>query len=468
MNEAEFTLFFLASVLCYLRWREGNGARRWLVLSLAAGALSLLSKETAIMLCPMVFFYEWKRQRRAPQSAAGPPAAERPAGSQPPAARWTLPLRRAAWTALPFAALTGVYLAARFAALRGLSKVAAQASRATLLLTLPEVCWFYLRKLIWPLPMSLYYPLRFVSRPGFANIAWPLIASLGVLAGLWLWSRRDPAAGTASAWLLLPLAPPLLAMARFRFYDLVHDRYLYLPSVGLAMLAALAIRRVRPRGNQIAGVPAAQLVVLLAVVCLLGGIALRQERYWSGDQALYHHGLEVAPHNPLALTQTTKVMLNEEHNVPGALKLSEQALVEDPDGYQALVYGGVMRRNVHDDDGALALLLRASRLYPTRPFPWYQLGVIYFLRSQFGDAEAAIRRAIELAPEQPDQHLLLGSVLERENRLAEARSEYQAELRVYPGSVARQALAALDRRISPPGPPNGPAAGAPNAPPARF
>jgi Flp pilus assembly protein TadD len=533
-NEPEYALFFLAAMLCYLRWRESAGVRlttydlrvgrkgtaslerrdgnldmadgkpdigdrksqivnrKWFFLSLACYALALLSKETAVMLCAMIFFYEWRLQAAGhrphaashePQAASSAPRATRhaphatsseqergdgslkpEAGSlEPGAGNWKLVAGRlgaCCLVVLPYVAVTAVYLAARAHALQGLAPGAFnQVSRASVVLSFPEAFFFYLRKMLWPLPMSILYSLGFVTHPGLANFAWPLAASLALLAGLWYWSRRSPAAGAASAWLLLPLAPPVLAIWRFPSFDLVHDRCLYLPSAGLVILMALAVRRLnlsavggrrgafaalrRFGGREVAGIPAAQLLCVLLLVCLLGGLTLQQAPQWSSNLALFQHAVDVAPRNPEALAELMTAI--GPNDVPYAMRLAERALAEDPRNLRALVGAGLLHGRLHDTEGQIALLEQARRLYPGDANTRFLLAVCYLGKRQMPEAEAEARAAILSAPQTPDQHSLLGEILFQEQRLAEARSEFQAELQIQPGSAyVAQRLAAIE------------------------
>src|SRR5262249_15497140 len=62
-NEALLAVFFLASFLCYLIWRnmpETNQAvRRWFIASMLLYGVALFVKETAVLEGALVFAYEW-------------------------------------------------------------------------------------------------------------------------------------------------------------------------------------------------------------------------------------------------------------------------------------------------------------------------------------------------------------------------------------------------------------------------
>jgi len=421
VTEPEFALFFLLSLLCYLRWRDA-GRRKWLAWSLAAFALSILSKETGIVLCGLIFFLEWQRAHQK---------------------RW----KHALLVTLPYVVVSLLYLGARYAALQGFAPSEINhVSAATILLSQPAALWFYLRKLLWPLPMSVFYPLRFTEQLGMENFVWPLLASLVLLAGLWLWSRRKASVTFGAVFLLLPLIPPLAAIASFPGDELVHDRYLYLPSAGMAILMALAARYAIPDGPKLSGVPIAQLVPVLVIAGVLGGITVQQARFWSSNRELFTHCLEVAPHNSSALRRLA-VEEEHDHHLQAVLQLGERMLQEDPDDYATLVRVGNLRWTFHDYDGALAALLRARQLHPEMRLAHFWLGVVYLDKAQYAEAEAESRKAIELAPSEPDQHASLGMALEDQRRFDEAIREFEAELQLNPASEpAKRHLALLNAR----------------------
>jgi 4-amino-4-deoxy-L-arabinose transferase-like glycosyltransferase len=203
----------LGCILCFRRWQDGND-RRWYAASLLLCALALLAKDTAIIIVPILFFYEWLRPREAVPSQR---------------------LCAVALAVAPFAALTVVYVVVRAWVLRGFvpGMVEEHATKMQVLLTLPSALWFYFCKLVWPSSLSVYYPFGFVIKPGFANFVLPTLALIAIFVGLWMWSRRQPEAVPACVWLLLPLVPPLIGLGR-AVPIMVHDRYLYLPSIGFA------------------------------------------------------------------------------------------------------------------------------------------------------------------------------------------------------------------------------------------
>jgi len=412
INEPLFALFALLTVLCYTRWREA-GRPGWLVLSLAVFSLSLLSKETAVILPAIILFYEWRR-------TVGNELAVR--------------ARRTLMVAAPYVGLVLLYLAIRAVALKGMAPgIGNHASMESVLLTIPAAAWFYLSELVWPSSLSVFYGLSFVAHPGLMNFVLPCLGILVVAAGLYLLGRRVAGVTVAVLWLFVPLLPPLLALVRFDARDLVHDRYLYLPSFGFSMLVALLIRRTKLGGRKWLQLPVVQSAVVILLVCALGAATVVQSQYWSSDRAVYTRGVEVAPQNPLALEQLGRLMSHEQ-DFDSAIQYFNRALQADPDDYRTLMSLGVAETYVGDFDHAIPTLQHAIQLHPNSGMPYFFLGVAQLDKKQLPEAETSFRAAIKLVPGKARQHFALGQVLEEQGKLPEARAEFLAEIAVDPQS----------------------------------
>ncbi|MDR3764212.1 MAG: glycosyltransferase family 39 protein [Acidobacteriota bacterium] len=426
VDEPLFALFALLTVYGYLRWRE-DGQQGWLACSLGAYALSLLSKETAIVIPAMVLFYEWRGtrgQRFAPRA------------------------RRTLLTVAPYLGLAAVYMVVRTLALRGVApNVGNHATVGSVLLTLPETIWFYLVKLVWPSSLSVFYSLYFVTQPGVFNFWLPLLGILAVGTGLWWLARQEEGVAEAIAWMTIPMVPPLLALTRFDVRDLVHDRYLYLPLFGFAMIVAALVRKLKIGERKAGNIPVAQVVLVLGVTIALSAATVAQAQYWQSDQAIYERGVEIAPNNPLALDQLGRLM-SVEHDYDHAREYFGRALRFDPDDYRVLMSYGVMLDYQHEYDNAIPVLRHATEVHPKAGMPYFFLGIAQLGAAQYPQAEFSFRKSIELVPGKARQHFALGQALEGEGRLSEARGEYMEELKVDPTSESAAAqLRSVDEQI---------------------
>ncbi len=438
IDEPLFALFALLTIYFYLRWREGGGALA-LSASLISFVTSLLFKETAVILPALVLFYEWRRTAPLASEVTSP-------GDAPQ--KFTSRLWRAGLFTLPFVALDVVYLAVRMRALRGLApNIGNHATTLSVALSYPSAIFFYLHKLLWPSSLSVFYSFEFVTHPGWRNFVLPLVVILATGAGLYWLSRHAIGIGPACAWLLIPMLPPLLALARFDVRDLVHDRYLYLPTFGFAMIVAALIRQIKIPAWRVARIPAIQLVVVAVCVGALSVATVQQSSTWESDQVLYQRGVDISPNNPLALDQLGR-LYSQQHDYEHAREYFRRALAADPDDYRTLMSYGVTMAYLDDYDAAIPPLLHATQLHPTAGMPYFFLGLSQYGKKMLPEAEASFRKSIELVPGKSRQHFALGQIYEDEGRLGDARKEYIAEIRIDPKSQdAQERLREIDARM---------------------
>ncbi len=374
VTEPLMALLLIPAFLSYLNWRERGRRASWMMAALAFYALALLSKETSVVLPALVFVYEWLYS--------------------PEAGKWGQRLRGALMAAAPFVVLTLAYLPARALALHGVAHKTVELGPKIALLTIPSVLWWYVRLLVAPVGLSVFYDTPYVTHISLRYVLLPLVGvvlAIGVL--VWWWRKtRSPLIAFASAWLLLPILP-LLNLTLLPMGDFIHDRYLYLPSVGLSILLAMALAQLDTR--QVLGRPAGQAAALgLAAVMAFGTVA--QSVPWANDLLLYYHGMAVAPNNDLprnklAASLVLHGMFNE------GIRMYRVVLANDPDYWYANYRMGYAQYMTGHYSEAERYLARATELHGT-PDEFYYLGLAQEKLDKLDGAQAALEQAIKLDP----------------------------------------------------------------------
>lgn len=135
----------------------------------------------------------------------------------------------------------------------------------------------------------------------------------------------------------------------------------------------------------------------------------------------------------LALLVNDRVQMKEAY---------ERALSLDPDHPIALEARAHYRSDYESDlDGALADLQHALRVAPGSDTAWNSLGVLHLQRDAEREAEAALKRVLELEPHDVPGHANLALLYLFQNRLPEAKVHIDAALEADPsfdiGLVAR-------------------------------
>jgi protein O-mannosyl-transferase len=429
-------LFLLPSFLSYLNAREGKAHRgAWLAGSLALYGLAMLSKETALILPIIILAYEWLWYG--------------PAGSDWPLSAFAR-VRTATFRIGPFVLLTFVYLAVRWQVLQGLGHTMVPLSVSTIIFTWPHLMLFYLRHLVWPFGLSVFYNVPYIKTPALAPFVLPLAGLLAVGFLFWLGirklSRDSPSEGRLAvfccAWILIPFIP-LLDLSVLPVGEIAHDRYLYLPSIGFSILLAMALRRIRFGKLKFLGMPAFQAVAVLLLAAVLGTATAIEDRYWANDMTLYARGVERTPQNKLARTNLGNAM-GEQGRYTQALAFYREVLASDPNFWLAIYNTGYTYYRMGRLQEAGEYLKRAIAVNGVDSDEYFYLGLTWLKLGDVGDAEKAVRHALKLQPGGLAYHFAMGMILKLKGDIPGALAEFKEELRNFPGeSGAEQQIEAI-------------------------
>lgn len=150
---------------------------------------------------------------------------------------------------------------------------------------IPIYLWKYLFVIAAPLGHAAAYAAVPLSR-ALAAVTWLGVAAV-VIA---LWRARRPTLTFAVAWFALSLIPVLHVVPLLAYYA---DRFAYVPSVGVALAAAVALAGAG-RWRRVAFVAAGALAAVYAVAVPL------EARAWRDELTLWRHAVDVQPEAALA------------------------------------------------------------------------------------------------------------------------------------------------------------------------
>ncbi len=275
LNDPLFGLFGLASLLAYLRWRDG-GSRGLPVVAALCFVPALLAKELGAGVLPMLVALDLGRRSSADEPERVTPLAG---------------LRRP-WAAYgPFVLVLLAYVGARMAvfesAFAGFDRTTTNfgVSFQRLLLLRLEIFGGALALLSWPLELNLFRP--FHPTIALSELAPALIATLAAVGLLVvLWKRRARPALAGLLFLPAGILPVLVSVDSLGRFPL-SERFLYLPVFGFGLLVALALRRISPgRGGLVAG---------LVLCALYAGKSFERTAVWQNELALFEASAKAAP-----------------------------------------------------------------------------------------------------------------------------------------------------------------------------
>jgi predicted CXXCH cytochrome family protein len=116
-----------------------------------------------------------------------------------------------------------------------------------------------------------------------------------------------------------------------------------------------------------------------------------------------------------------------------AIRSFEEASRLDPDSAPRLIQWGDALMQVRQWTLAEAKLRRATELAPEDPRAWGRLGWDLWQQDKAAEAKSALEKAISLDPEVPELHNNLGLVLLGTGNQSQAETEFREALRIQPG-----------------------------------
>jgi tetratricopeptide (TPR) repeat protein len=394
-------LFSLAALLAFLRAQRtagGRGAAGWLAASWAGFGLACAAKETGAVLPAILAVHAWVL----------------PAGRRAGAERTALHGLGGCLIVL------ALYLAARLAALDGLTPgepVLRGVSLADRLHTLGTVFTENLRLLLFPhrLQIDFYYQ----QAVGIANGASPRsllgLSLFAAAAASLLWellrARRTPLPDTGPAASRRPLVACGLAIFLgfwlpvshlVDFGALMAERFLFAPSLGFLLLAALvgaaALRAACPRPA-----PRVALAALLVGALALAGAWRSAERAaeWRDPVALWESADRALPDHVAILSNLAGAYLARGEHAAAAAVI-ERGLLRQPDRLELLGTLADLRVAQGRFDEARAAYQRLLALAPTDYVSWSNLGVLEARQGRYPEAIPHFERALELNPNYAD------------------------------------------------------------------
>ncbi len=317
------TSFLLAGVLLYCRYRRKGGSK-WLLASLGAGALAMLSKEVALVFPGMLLLVELLAVNRSESGGIKAPDFS-------------------VWKRLAPAQAAALVLAA---AGLGQALFISQATRMTgfwgddLVVnfgTSLKLFAHYLKLVVWPHALIADYSgdVFSLSR-GFAEVA--TLASglllIGFLVGMVLLVRKRPLISLGMGWFLLALLPVLQIIP---FHELAADHFLYLPLVGLALVVGQLFAIDAVSNNVLAR---GALVVIALAGCWR---TIDRNRDWKDSVTLWEATYASAPGSFRANNNLGRFYFEMAERPSEGIALTQRALQLLPGDPVALSNYGIMR-----------------------------------------------------------------------------------------------------------------------------
>lgn len=281
-------------------------------------------------------------------------------------------------------------------------------------------CCGYLAKLIWPVSLSVFYPL-----PQFIPL-WQIAVTSSVCIGFTLLAiltrHRRPYLFVGWFWYVCTLIP-VIGLVQVGSQSMA-DRYMYLPMTGLLIALVWASAEVGFGRRWL-------IAAFITAVTACSALTIRQIRFWHDDIALYTHSLDISEGNYVAHINLG-CALGEAGRHMEAIEHFRAALRISPANADAHYNLGDSLLKTGQVDEALVAITNAIRLRPGRAVFYNELGACLQRKGDLSGALDSFDKAIQLDPELLNLMFNKAQCLIKLGRIDEAVTYFQRSLEQWP------------------------------------
>ena len=298
--------------------------------------------------------------------------------------------------------------------------------------------WVYFRLFVLPFGQSADYNYPIVRTPfdpwALAGLAGLLI----LLASAIFFRKRYPLACFGFLTALVLFAPTSSVVP---IMDAVTERRLYLPMLGLVLVAVELLRRWRAQRQVVVG-------TAVAVLAVLAFLCYQRNEVWASNVTLWEDAVTKSPRNWRAHFQLGVAYYQQNRCDVAAREYETAAGLGKPDDRLYVDWA-----NAEDCLGrpeeALEKLRMAVKI-ERRSVAFSQMAMIYGKQGKDAEALAAIATALELNPQEDMAYFYRGNLRIRSGDLAGAAADYGKALEINPDNEqARRGLIRVQSRVPP-------------------
>ena len=425
ISELTFSLFYLLAFYLYLR-AQRDESRKVYTLSVLSFLLASFSKETAITYPILIVVYDLIICKK------------------------NLFKRIPAY--IPIALVAILYLALRVSALDGMTPKGSMYSYLSsfqAILNLFPVLIEHTTRLLLPVKLNLYHLLNPVYSLMEIRTILTLVLSLAISISLILLRKRSALYPLCLILFIIPLLPALYIPILDRAP--IAERYLYLPSIGFALLGTLIIREITVKANlKKISIKKPIILAFITLIAAYSIISIQRNFEWKDEMTLLKANTRNDPDNYYLLSELGKT-LNREGLIEEAIPLLRRSIERNLDrrNPELLILGSARLalaysyRQKKMNEEAMDQYKEVLKTTPRHFDANLNIALIYH---EEGDFEAAIvqyKRALNLSVDRDEIAgilLNMGNIYAKTDRLKEARDIYLKALKISPAALSSQII----------------------------
>ncbi|SVB39219.1 uncharacterized protein METZ01_LOCUS192073, partial [marine metagenome] len=285
----------------------------------------------------------------------------------------------------------------------------------------------YLRNMLWPSGLSVFYP-----HPGNALPIWKPLACTIVLVVVTIWVvkeiRRAPYLAVGWFWYLGTLVP-VIGIVQVGEQAMA-DRYTYVPLIGIFIAIAWSLPEQIKTGKE-------KLLPILSgiVISLLIALTWIQVSHWKNSITLFKHAINVTDTKYLGVA-TIHAFLGDAYHREGELGIAisefKKSLDLDPANLYSLNNLAATLAEQGNLKEGLSYAQKLSRLQPDYTPGLITMGNILEETGKLDQAQIYYEQVLELDSDSFENYLNLANILYRKGNLEGAIPHYKKVINLNP------------------------------------
>lgn len=250
----------------------------------------------------------------------------------------------------------------------------------------------YLTKLFFPLNLNIWYPIPKYQSPLSGDVLAGILA-VGAFIFLVRLIKKDKLIFFGLMWYVISLLPVSHIIP---FPQMMADRFLYIPSIGLILAVVAGAQRIISNMGRIETGLASLLAV--GVVLLFMSLNYHRSFVYENDFTLWEDSVKRHANNTVAVMYLGLTHWGKgDHD--SALKYLQRAIEVNPKNIRAQVFMARILEEQKEFEQAIRIYENVIQQSPNTPSPYNHLAVLYGNQGKLGKAILLLEKAVGLDPE---------------------------------------------------------------------
>ena len=300
-----------------------------------------------------------------------------------------------------------------------------------------RVVWLYFQMFFLPVNQTIDHNVAISHTILDQGAVFYLVALAGVVTLAWFYRRRAPLACFGLLVALLFLAP---TSSFVPIRDVAVERRVYLPMLGLALVAVDLLRFLAPTRKQFT-------YAAVTILALSAFATYHRNGVWQNGITLWTDAVAKAPHKARTRVRLAYALFDSHRCLDASREFAAASNLGKPD-YELLADWALSSECLHNAPDAIAKLRAAAAVEP-KAHAYSQIGRIYLSMGLFDDAFRALDQAEKLDPKFSLTYIYRGMAHATLRQYDTAAADFQRALQIDPTDpTAQRGLADAQARFS--------------------